>query len=336
MAMSNKSAEFINATLSGRWDESRVVIEVVGAGKNKRLRCDVCAHTGGPTLFLRTHRQALCDLPQIALEGAATQVGDTNPVVQSSITCARTLELLGMLLNPGNMRHINMIGMFGPGGHRYQGDAAIWSSDGQTETGLMQELIALIQTELGMTLIYCSVIITDGLGNDEEARERDQPSHKDCTPLMYGVLGPVHSVFHNLKGTRMIGTAVADIVMSPAQRTVLDGRYSHWGKGRTEAQGSHALFHAFGVVNPLTEMYTGLTAERQDYIMKHRPELDSESRSLATAWPRDNECKLCAHCSRRFMHFKCKSCPTLLCYACAPMTQLKCDKCIARKSKKSK
>lgn len=341
--LSNKSTAFIGTTLSGRWDESRVVSAVVGAGHNKQLTCNVCGLQGGPAFFLRTHDQALCDLPEVEPELAlvllrespAKQVTETHPVVQSVISCRRTLELLEMLLSEENVGHMTLRQMFGAGA-RHQGDAVIWDKEGQTETPMLKELIALVEADLKMTLIYSTVIVTDGDGDETKARSGDQEIHKDCTPLMYGVLGPVHSVFLNFAGTRTIGTVGQDIVLSSAQRTVLHGRYSHFGKGRTSAEGNSCVFHAFGVVKPLPVMFTGLPQERQDYIMKLRPELDSENPSMATAWPRDNVFMVCKHCSRRFMHFQCQQCDDMLCYACAPMEQTKCGKCEKKKAKKTK
>jgi hypothetical protein len=284
---------------------------------------------------LEVQLEALLPLEaQLEAQLEAPRIGEQHPVVQSSITCTRTLELLDMLLCESNLKNINLTQMFGTG-HRYQGMAAIWDYEGQQDTNLMEELVQLLAID-GTAFICWTVLVVDGEGSQSQANECNQPSHKDCHPLMFAVLGQVHSNFWNSRGTRFIGTATGDIRLDPEQKTEIHGRYSHFGKGRTAVQGSHAVLHAFAVVSPLQRSYTDLPAERQEYILKHVPELDEENPATATAWPRCNVLKRCDHCSRRFAHYSCTDCTNLMCYACAPMEQIKCIDCLPKKRAKSK
>jgi hypothetical protein len=190
-------------------------------------------------------------------ETAEHETAEKSPVVapayaQLPLPQGRVRELMRTLLGEANVSAMHFEDMFGQ--RRRQALAGFFVHKNEDKT-LMQELLGLLNPsvlvllkQFGATqpeLMHATVLVSVGAGGVQDATDANQDKHKDCTGLMYAHFGPVHSVFVNAEGTRLVGRAKEDIELLPYTLTIVHGRHSHFGKGRTLQQGSHSVLHFF-------------------------------------------------------------------------------------------
>jgi hypothetical protein len=338
-----------------RWDHEQTRT-FYDTNRNKKVHCTLCGEQAGEVGFNKKHTPELCQRlardivvpPVIPAEPAepATAEHDTDEkspddapaYAQVSLPEGRVRELMSTLLGEGNVSAMQFETMFGK--RRRQAMAGFFNYKNENKE-LMQELLGelkdlvlvLLKEKFGATLselMHATVLVSEGAGGVEDATDANQDKHKDCTGLMYAHFGPVHSVFVNAQGIRLIGTANEDIELLPYTLTVVHGRHSHFGKGRTLQQGSHRVLHMFCVLYADSSLSGDMTDKQIEHVCKALPEI-GEDKPETRVWPGDEEYMICAKCSKRRPIFACSGCGLSMCWLCSDTECHKCPGCTAKR-----